>query len=267
MAAYLVTGGCGFIGSHLADALAERGDTVRILDDLSTGSRENAPRMAQVIIGDVADPDVVAGALSGMDGCFHLAAISSVARSNEEWLATHRTNLDGMINVLEAARQTREGGIPVVYASSAAIYGDAPERPLHESVAARPLTAYGADKLGCELHARVGAAVHGMSTVGLRLFNIYGPRQNPASPYAGVISLFVDRLRAGHAVTVFGDGEQTRDFVFVADAVRFFLAAMGQATAGAAAMSAGCPCESRTGRNGLATSVLRSANPAPRRRL
>jgi UDP-glucose 4-epimerase len=223
MGRYLVTGGCGFIGSHLADALVAGGHAVRILDDLSTGKRENAPARAEIVVGDVADAALVRRALDGCDGCFHLAAVASVQRGNEDWLGTHRSNLTGTIAVLEAARR---GRLPVVYASSAAVYGDNPALPLKESAETRPLSAYGADKLGSELHARVATLVHGVPTVGFRFFNVYGPRQDPSSPYSGVISIFVDRLRAGLPVTIFGDGGQTRDFVYVADVVRHLLAAM-----------------------------------------
>jgi UDP-glucose 4-epimerase len=223
MAKYLVTGGCGFIGSHLSDALAADGHSVRILDDLSTGRRENAPKQAEILVGDVADAALVRRALAGCDGCFHLAAIASVQRGNEDWLGTHAANLTGTIAVLDAAR---EGRLPVVYASSAAVYGDNPEQPLKESAATRPLSAYGADKLGSELHARVGTLAHGVPTFGFRFFNVYGPRQDPSSPYSGVISIFADRLKAGGEVVFFGDGGQSRDFVYVADVVRHLLAAM-----------------------------------------
>jgi UDP-glucose 4-epimerase len=228
MPTYLVTGGCGFIGSHIADALLAAGHAVRILDDLSTGRRANKPRAAELTVGDVADPDAVAAAMRGVDGCFHLAAIASVERGNQDWLGTHRVNLGGTITVLDAARRARPDGgpVPVIYASSAAVYGDNPALPLNEDAAPRPLSAYGADKLGCELHARVAGLVHAVPTTGLRFFNVYGPRQDPASPYSGVISIFCDRLRAGRGVTVFGDGGQTRDFVFVADVVRALLTAM-----------------------------------------
>ncbi len=228
MPTYLVTGGCGFIGSHLADALLAEGHAVRILDDLSSGKLANKPDAAELIVADVADAAAVAGAMRGVDGCFHLAAIASVERGNRDWLGTHRVNLTGMIAVLEAARRAGPGDrpVPVVYASSAAVYGDNPALPLAENAATRPLSAYGADKLGCELHARIAGRVHAVRTTGLRFFNVYGPRQDPASPYSGVISIFCDRLGTGHHVTVFGDGGQTRDFVFVADVVRALLAAM-----------------------------------------
>lgn len=160
MAAYLVTGGCGFIGSHLVDALRADGHSVRILDDLSTGKRENVPAVEDIVIGDVADADVVKQAMDGMDGCFHLAAIASVQRSNEEWALTHRVNLTGTVNVFDAARSAKDGApVPVVYASSAAVYGDNPAVPLSEDAEKCPLTAYGADKLGCEQHARATGSI------------------------------------------------------------------------------------------------------------
>ena len=227
MARYLVTGGAGFIGSHLVETLLEDHHDVVVLDDLSTGRRSNILESVRLIEGDVADPDCVRRAFAGVSGCFHLAAIASVQRSNEDWLGTHRTNLTGTITVLDAARTARNGRpIPVVYASSAAVYGDAIDLLLSETVPPRPLTAYGADKLGSELHARVAATVHGVPTTGLRFFNVYGPRQDPKSPYSGVISIFADRARDGRPIAIHGDGGQTRDFVFVADVVDHLIAAM-----------------------------------------
>jgi UDP-glucose 4-epimerase len=229
VATYLVTGGCGFIGSHLADALVGAGHGVRIVDDLSTGRRANAPPAAELIVADIAEPEVAADAMAGVDGCFHLAAIASVARSNEDWLGTHRANLTATIAVFEAARRGGDGApVPVVYASSAAVYGDNPEMPLAEDAVPCPLTAYGADKLGCEHHARVATLVHGVATLGCRFFNVYGPRQDPHSPYSGVISIFAERALAGAGLAIHGDGAQTRDFIFVADVVRFLVTAMAR---------------------------------------
>jgi UDP-glucose 4-epimerase len=233
MALYLVTGGAGFIGSHLVDALLARGDRVRVLDDLSTGKRENLDPAAELIVGDVADAPYGAGAMQGVDGCFHLAAVASVELGNRDWLGTHRTNLTGAITVFDAARRARpDRTVPVVYASSAAVYGDTPDLPLAETAATRPLSAYGADKLGCELHARVATLVHGVRTAGCRFFNVYGPRQDPGSPYSGVISIFFNRISQGQSITVFGDGGQTRDFVYVADVVQALLKAMDQESGG-----------------------------------
>ncbi len=232
MALYLVTGGCGFIGSHLVDAFLARGDRVREMDDLSTGKRENLPLdRIELVLGDVSDPATVRRAMAGVEGCFHLAAIASVQRSNEDWVPVHQVNLTGSIAVLDAARTARaDGPVPVVYASSAAVYGDNPNVPLAEIAETRPLTAYGADKLGSELHARVAGNVHGVATTGFRFFNVYGPRQDPKSPYSGVISIFANRLADGQPVTVFGDGQQTRDFVYVVDVVRHLIAGMANAS-------------------------------------
>jgi UDP-glucose 4-epimerase len=248
MALYLVTCGAGFIGSHLVDALLARGDRVRVLDDLSTGKRENLDPAAELIVGDVADAPYGAGAMQGVDGCFHLAAVASVELGNRDWLGTHRTNLTGAITVFDAARRARpDRTVPVVYASSAAVYGDTPDLPLAETAATRPLSAYGADKLGCELHARVATLVHGVRTAGCRFFNVYGPRQDPGSPYSGVISIFFNRISQGQSITVFGDGGQTRDFVYVADVVAALRAAMALRPADAPVFNV---C------TGVATSVL-----------
>jgi UDP-glucose 4-epimerase len=246
MATFLVTGGAGFIGSHLCDALVQRGDSVRVLDDLSTGSRANLPPGVPLIEADVADPDATRAAVDGVDGVFHLAAIASVTRGVTDWLGTHRANLTGTITVFDAIVQ---GGapIPVVYASSAAVYGDCPTVPIGEDAERRPLSAYGADKYASELHARVAGHVHGIPTTGLRFFNVYGPRQDPRSPYSGVISIFCKRVARGAPIEVYGDGEQTRDFVYVADVVAALLAAMQRPAAEAAAFNV---C------TGIPTSVL-----------
>ena len=225
MSTYLVTGGAGFIGSHLCEALLARGDSVRVLDDLSTGFRGNVPRGVPLIVGDIADPDTMSEAVAGVDGCFHLAAIASVERGVTDWLGTHRTNLTGTITLFDAIRRAGTR-IPVVYASSAAVYGDCQAVPIAEDADRAPLSAYGADKYACELHARVASRGHGIPTTGLRFFNVYGPRQDPKSPYSGVISIFCERIARGMPVTIFGDGEQTRDFVYVTDVAAALLAAM-----------------------------------------
>jgi len=231
MATYLITGGCGFIGSHLADALLADGHQVRILDDLSSGIRENSPASAELVVGDVIEAAAVGAAIEGVDGCFHLAAVASVQRAHNDWLGAHRVNLDGTIQVFNSARSAGAGGsIPVVYASSAAVYGDNPDVPLTETASTRPLSAYGADKLGCEMHAKVAGQVYGVPTTGLRFFNVFGPRQDPSSPYSGVISIFADRLLKGQKITIHGDSQQVRDFVFVDDAVCHLVAAMDKAS-------------------------------------
>lgn len=244
MSLFLVTGGCGFIGSHLCAALISRGDTVRVLDNLSTGLMQNLVAGAEFIHGDVADAETVSGAMAGVDGCFHLAAIASVERGMQDWLGTHRVNLSGAIAVLDAARGRR---VPVVYASSAAVYGDHAVLPITEDAPTRPLSAYGADKLGCEQHARVAGVAHGIPTLGFRFFNVFGPRQDPRSPYSGVISIFCDRLNRGDQVAIYGDGQQTRDFVFVDDVVAALMAGMGKADTSARILNV---C------TGCATSVL-----------
>jgi UDP-glucose 4-epimerase len=193
---------------------------MRVLDDLSSGHRQNLPRQIQFLHGDITDPTTVEEAFEGIDACFHLAAIASVVRSNREWLRTHEVNLTGTLNILNQARRLRaRREIPIVYASSAAIYGDCSTVPIGEDTPVAPLSAYGADKSACELHARVAGAVHKIPTVGLRFFNLYGPRQDAQSPYSGVIALFADRLRLGEPVEIFGDGEHVRDFTYVGDAV------------------------------------------------
>lgn len=220
MARFLVTGGAGFVGSHLVDALLSQGHAVRVLDDLSSGRRENLSHQVEMIQGDVTDRTTVERAFEGIDACFHLAAIASVVHSNREWLRTHQVNLTGTINVFDQARRLRHRTeIPVVYASTAAIYGDCAAVPIGEPSPVAPLSAYAADKAACELHARVAGAVHRIPTVGLRFFNLYGPRQDPRSPYSGVITLFADRLVRREPVEIFGDGKQVRDFIYVGDAV------------------------------------------------
>lgn len=231
----LVTGGCGFIGSHLCAALVAGGARLRVLDDLSTGKVDNLPPGAELLRGDVADAALARAAMEGVDGCFHLAAIASVEKGMRDWLGTHRANLTGSIAVFDAARREAAAAgraVPVVYASSAAVYGDATALPIEESAPTRPLSAYGADKLGSELHARVAGQVHGVPTAGMRFFNVFGPRQDPASPYSGVISIFAGLIAAGKPITVHGDGAQTRDFVFVSDVVAHLRAAMRLAEAG-----------------------------------
>ena len=235
---YLVTGGAGFIGSHLCDALLAQGHAVRILDDFSTGRQANVPPAAEVFTADVADLDAVCRALDGADGVFHLAAIASVARGLTAPLQTHRVNATGTVTVMEAVRRLQRN-IPVVYASSAAIYGNASPAPTPETAPAAPLSTYGADKLSSELHARVATHIHQIPTVGLRFFNVYGSRQDPSSPYSGVIATFLDRILNNYEfLTIHGNGGQARDFIHVSDVVYTLLAAMANPPPNALAVNA-----------------------------
>lgn len=233
MARYLVTGGCGFIGSHLVACLLQRGDEIVVVDNLSTGRRENVPPDVKLIIADISDTDAYADELNDIDGCFHLAAIASVERSHIAWRETHQINLSAFVGLMEAIANSTRPDNHVVYASSAAVYGDNPEAPLTESSSPMPISAYGADKLSCELHARVGDIGHGLKTTGLRFFNVFGPRQDPESPYSGVISIFAGRALDRRDIVIDGDGEQSRDFIYVADVASALVAAMLRTGAGA----------------------------------
>lgn len=216
----LVTGGCGFIGSHLVDRLVKDGHIVDVLDDLSSGFREQLNPLASLTEGDVADGALVAQLAAKADAVFHLAAIASVQVCEEEPEKAGATNVTGMENVLAAAN-----GKPVIYASSAAVYGDNPNLPLSEDALPQPLGNYGKHKLANEQ----AAAAYAGPSVGLRFFNVYGPRQDARSPYSGVISKFVANARAEKPLTFFGDGEQTRDFIYVGDIVALLVAALAKA--------------------------------------
>lgn len=210
----LITGGAGFIGSHIADALHEENE-VRILDDLSAGKRDNVPADATVIEGDVRDPETVDEAMSGVDTVFHEAAMVSVEQSVERPLRSHAVTGSGTLVVLDCAR--REDA-RVVLASSAAVYGRPDTSPVAESDHKRPTSPYGIDKLTADHYARRFHDLYGVETVVLRYFNVYGPRQNPE--YSAVVRTFLDQARRGDAITIEGDGRQTRDFVHVADVVQ-----------------------------------------------
>lgn len=227
MSIYVVTGGAGFIGGHLVHSLLADGHAVRVVDDLSTGRRDSVPAAAALTVADVNDAAAMTAVLDGATACFHLAAVASVDRCRTDWLGAHGVNLRGTLTVFE---QAVKSGVPVVYASSAAVYGDPARIPVDEETPTRPLSAYGADKLACELHARAAGRVHGLRSCGLRFFNVFGPGQDPLSPYSGVVSVFADRLSRGLPVTIHGDGDQTRDFVFVGDVVRALRAAESAAT-------------------------------------
>ena len=212
-----MTGGAGFIGSHLVARLLAAGDRVTVLDDLSSGQAANLPPEVRLVQGCVLDTALLDSVLAGVDLVVHLAARVSVQLCITDWMAAHRINLGGTIAVLQAAR--RAGPVPVVYASSAAVYGNHDDSPCAETDVPRPISPYAADKLGCEHQARAMAEIHALPSVGLRFFNVYGPRQDPRSPYAGVISKFCANRLADDPHTVFGDGQQSRDFIYVADIV------------------------------------------------
>jgi len=212
----LVTGGAGFIGSHLVQALSAARRPVRVLDNLSSGRRENLPPGADFVEGDLGDAAAVARAVAGAGVVFHLAAVASVVQSINRPLECDAVNVGGTLAILRAA--AKAGARRVVFASSTAVYGDAAP-PLAEDAPKRPLSPYAASKLGGELLCAAAAQHFGVEAVSLRFFNVYGPRQDPRSTYAAVIPLFIERLLAGRPLVVHGDGTQTRDFIYVDDVV------------------------------------------------
>ncbi|WKL55494.1 NAD-dependent epimerase/dehydratase family protein [Pseudomonas kielensis] len=237
----LITGGAGFIGSHLADALLAKGYSVRVLDDLSTGKRSNLqlddPRI-ELIEGDVADAALVAKVMVGCCAVAHLAAVASVQASVDDPVRTHQSNFIGTLNVCEAMRQA--GVKRVLFASSAAIYGNNGEgQSIDEDTAKAPLTPYASDKLAGEHYLDFYRRQHGLEPAVFRFFNIFGPRQDPSSPYSGVISIFSERAVKGLPITVFGDGEQTRDFVYVEDLVDLLVQAIEAPTLEVGAVNVG----------------------------
>jgi nucleoside-diphosphate-sugar epimerase len=219
MAQYLVTGGAGFIGSHLAEELLRRGEQVRVVDNLSTGKRRNLAHLpdAQFVEGDLADLDVARRAVQGVDYVLHQAAIPSVPRSVQDPIASNRANVDASLNVLVAARDA--GVRRVVYAGSSSAYGDTPTLPKVETMVPAPRSPYALQKLVAEQYCQMFTQLYGLETVTIRYFNVFGPRQDPSSPYSGVISLFISALCEGRRPTIYGDGEQTRDFTYVSNVV------------------------------------------------
>jgi len=230
MSLYVVTGGAGFIGSHLVEALLGRGERVRVVDNLSTGKRGNVDAAVQsvgsggrpfgrpeLVVGDLGDLDFARRALEGATLVLHQAAIPSVPRSVKEPVASNRANIDATLNVLVAARDT--GANRVVFAGSSSVFGDTPTLPKREDMPTSPLSPYALQKLVGEQYLRLFSDLYGLETVVIRYFNVFGPRQDPTSPYSGVISLFIKALLAGTAPMIHGDGEQTRDFTYVANVV------------------------------------------------
>jgi len=219
MAQYLVTGGAGFIGSHLCEELARRGETVRVVDSLITGKRANLAHVPGVefIEGDLADVAVATRAVRGVDYVLHQAALPSVPRSVEDPITSNRANIDASLNLLVAARDA--GVKRVVYAGSSSAYGNSATMPKVETMPTAPLSPYALQKLVAEQYCQMFTSLYGLETVTIRYFNVFGPRQDPSSPYSGVISLFIKALFENQRPRIYGDGEHTRDFTYVANVV------------------------------------------------
>lgn len=224
---YLVTGGAGFIGSHLVASLVEQGAGVRVLDNFSTGKRENlAPILGKIdlVEGDITDPRICAHACAGVRFVLHQAALPSVPKSIADPVSSHRTNVDGTFNMLLAARDA--GVRRFVFAASSSAYGESPALPKTESMPTQPLSPYAVQKLAGENYCRVFAEVYGLETLSMRYFNVFGPRQDPASQYAAAIPAFVTAIIADRPPTIYGDGEQTRDFTYIENVIKANLAAV-----------------------------------------
>jgi UDP-glucose 4-epimerase len=238
---YLVTGGAGFIGSHIAAALLDRGEKVRVFDNMLTGRGDNLAALggrAEFIQGDLRDRAALEEAMKGVEVVFHQGAIASVPRSIADPVGSLEINVNGTQNVLLAARD--QGVRRVVYASSSAVYGDAPTLPKREDLPTHTLSPYAAQKLTGELLCGVFTRIYGLETVALRYFNVFGPRQDPASEYAAVVPRFLTMLLEGQRPVVFGDGEQTRDFVYIANVVQANLRAAVSSAAVGRAVNIGC---------------------------
>lgn len=234
MAHYLITGGAGFIGSHLAELLSSSNHRITILDNLSSGHLHNIASLlgpnVQFVDGDIRDRDLICRLMANCDGAFHLAALVSVPQSISHPEDSFAINLQGTLNLFEASRVQKKQKI--VFASSAAIYGDVRQQPIKEECRDVPLSPYGLHKWMCEEHADLYCQLYGVSSVGLRFFNVFGPRQDPSSPYSGVISIFIDRILKGQPATIYGDGTQNRDFVYVGDVVQALIKSMNCANSG-----------------------------------
>ncbi len=240
-ARYLVTGGAGFIGSHIAEALLDQGESVRVLDNLATGRETNLAALqgrAQLIRGDLRNLEAVRAAVEGVEVVFHQGALASVPRSIADPVTSLEININGTQNVLQAAQDA--GVRRVVYASSSSIYGNTPTLPKHEQMQPHPVSPYGIHKLTGELLCEVFTSIYGLETVALRYFNVFGPRQDPTSEYAAVIPRFLTALIHKRRPIVFGDGEQTRDFTYIANVVQANLLAATSRAAVGYAMNIGC---------------------------
>lgn len=217
MANYLVTGGAGFIASHISEALVQRGHRVRVVDNFATGYKHNIRDGVEFVEGDLSVAAVAAGAVKGMDYVVHQAAIPSVPRSVEKPAESHRANVDATLNLLIASRDA--GVKRLVFAGSSSVYGDTAVLPKTETMPTNPLSPYALQKLMGEMYGQMFTRLYGFETVTTRYFNVFGPRQDPGSPYSGVISLFIKALHDGTTPVIYGDGEQTRDFTYVANVV------------------------------------------------
>ena len=236
-----MTGGAGFIGSHIVHRLVADGHEVMVVDDLSTGARENLLAVWKDIVfleGSICDRKALERVFEGAECVFHQAALASVKRSVDDPLSTNRANVEGTLNVLEVAR--RSGVRRVVYASSSSVYGDAPTLPKHEEMVPAPKSPYAVSKLAGEYYCRVYAELFGLGTVSLRYFNVFGPRQDPGSPYAAVVPIFVKAILEGAQPTVFGDGEHSRDFTYVDNVVQANLLAARAEGAPGQVFNVGC---------------------------
>ncbi len=241
MTTYLVTGGAGFIGSNIVEALVRRGDRVRVLDNLSTGRRENLRELIdriEMIEGDVRDVDTVERAVRGCDFVLHQAALASVPRSIADPVSNNQVNVQGTLNVLVASQRNRVKR--VVYASSSSVYGDSVELPKVETMTPNPKSPYAVAKLAAEHYCRVFADLHGITTISLRYFNVFGPRQDPSSQYSAVIPIFVRCLLTGTSPTIHGDGEQSRDLTYIDNVVRANLLACSANVAGGRVYNIAC---------------------------
>ncbi|MGZ5479619.1 MAG: NAD-dependent epimerase/dehydratase family protein, partial [Candidatus Aminicenantales bacterium] len=241
MARYLVTGGAGFIGSHIAETLVKGGDEVRVLDDLSTGKKENLAGIAgkiEFIQGDIRDLATCRRAVEGVGTVFHEAALASVVRSVADPILNDAINVRGTLNMLVAAKDA--GVLSFVLASSSAVYGADPALAKVEGREGKPLSPYGVSKFVDEKYVQIFHVLHGLNAVALRYFNVFGPRQDPSSEYSAVIPLFITKMLRGEPPTIYGDGEQSRDFIFVGDVVRANLAAAASARAAGEAINVAC---------------------------
>jgi nucleoside-diphosphate-sugar epimerase len=240
MASYLVTGGAGFIGSHLTEELVHRGHSVRVVDNLITGKRRNLDHIpgVELMEGDLADMDVATRAVAGMNYVLHQAAIPSVPRSVKDPVTSNRANIDATLNVLVAARDA--GVKRLVFAGSSSEYGNTPTLPKREDMPPSPLSPYALQKVVGTAYCRMFTELYGFETVVIRYFNVFGPRQDPGSPYSGVISLFATALIEGRQPVIYGDGEQTRDFTYVANVVDGVLRACESPDAAGEAINVAC---------------------------